>query len=111
MTEKTPTDMDENRPTLEGNVNFQISEGPFTASWEELDAEIRTHIQDFGFGDKNGSVRLNYGGSIDSVFGTETGLEIRIDKKDFVVLALEAANKWEDFDCTLHSEMGDDGNE
>lgn len=91
----------EHRPKLEGSVSFRISEGPFTASWGEDETEIRTTVDDLGFGDSGGRVRLNVGASMDPKLGSGTGLEIWIDQREFEKLLLAADEQWEGVECSV----------
>lgn len=84
----------ERDPEFEASVSFRISQGPFTASWGDNEADIRTMVDSFGFGDGEGRLRLNCGGSMDPQFGSGTGLEVWIDQDDFMPVLEQIDDEW-----------------
>lgn len=79
---------------FEASVRFRIADGPFTASWGDDEAEIRTMVDSLGFGNGGGRLRLNCGSSMDPQFGSGTGLEIWIDQDDFVPVLKRIDKEW-----------------
>lgn len=79
---------------FEASVSFRIADGPFTASWGDDEADIRTMVDSLGFGDDEGRLRLNYGSSMDPQFGSGTGLEIWIDQDDFTPVLKRIDEEW-----------------
>lgn len=92
----------EKQPVLEASVSFRISQGPFTASWGDDEAKIRTQVDSLGFGDGDGRLRLNCGSSMDPQFGSETGLEVWIDQDDFIPVLERIDDEWPGVDIQVN---------
>lgn len=94
-------------PVLNGSVNFRISDGAFTASWSDEDADIRTTVNQNKLTGSGGKVRISVGASMDPQLASGTGLEIWMDKQEFMPLLIAAAKEWDDVTIQIDTDETD----